>query len=249
MKNTELNSVENLGGGCGGGCSTPAPTPTPTPTPTPVTKPPLELHICMGLNACKGHDRYGTNACAGMGYCATAQAHTCHTLNNCRGQGGCGLYGDGEEQNFPGANDCAWQGSCAVPVQAERYSTQGPNKGKSVWVLARKLFEERMRKANRDFGPSPYKCGPPQSWLTQILGSYDSCGNSGDKYCSFGFNSPAKDAQELCQNSQPPQPPHMCGSSAKETNHCGGSSQSNHCGASSTGETNKSVNANKTSDE
>jgi hypothetical protein len=245
MKNTELNSVENLGGGCGGGCSTPAP----TPTPTPVTKPPLELHICMGLNACKGHDRYGTNACAGMGYCATAQAHTCHTLNNCRGQGGCGLYGDGEEQNFPGANDCAWQGSCAVPVQAERYSTQGPNKGKSVWVLARKLFEERMRKANRDFGPSPYKCGPPQSWLTQILGSYDSCGNSGDKYCSFGFNSPSKDAQELCQNSQPPEPPHLCGSSAKETNHCGGSSQSNHCGASSTGETNKSVSSNKTSDE
>ena len=28
---------------------------------------PLELHACMGLNACKGHDRLGTNDCAGTG--------------------------------------------------------------------------------------------------------------------------------------------------------------------------------------
>jgi hypothetical protein len=211
MDKKELPTIENL---CGGSCSTPAPAPTPNTTNTTV-KVPLELHICMGLNACRGHDRYGTNECAGTGYCATAQAHTCHTLNNCRGQGGCGLYGDGEEQNFPGANDCAWQGSCAVPVQAERYSTQGDNKGKSVWVLARKLFEERMRKSNRNFGASPYKCGPPEAWLTQILGSYDSCGNSGDKYCSFGFNNPTADAQELCKNSEP----HGCASKG-EANKC-----------------------------
>lgn len=212
MDKKELPTIENL---CGGGCSTPAPAPTPNTTTTTVNVP-LELHICMGLNACRGHDRYGTNECAGTGYCATAQAHTCHTLNNCRGQGGCGLYGDGEEQNFPGANDCSWQGSCAVPVQAERYSTQGDNKGKSVWVLARKLFEERMRKSNRNFGASPYKCGPPEAWLTQILGSYDSCGNSGDKYCTFGFNNPAEDAKELCQKSEP----HLCGSKG-EANKCG----------------------------
>lgn len=225
MDKKELPTIENL---CGGGCSTPAPAPTPNATSTTVNVP-LELHICMGLNACRGHDRYGTNECAGTGYCATAQAHTCHTLNNCRSQGGCGLYGDGEEQNFPGANDCAWQGSCAVPVQAERYSTQGANKGKSVWVLARQLFEERMRKSNRTFGASPYKCGPPQAWLTQILGSYDSCGNSGDKYCTFGFNNPAKDAQELCRQSEP----HLCGSSG-EANKCGAdvhSVDANKCGA------------------
>jgi len=80
---------------------------------SPVINQPRELHACMGLNACKGHDRLGTNACAGSGVCATAAAHSCHTLNNCRGQGGCGLYGTGEEQNHPGENPCSWQGSCA----------------------------------------------------------------------------------------------------------------------------------------
>jgi hypothetical protein len=154
----------------------------------------------MGLNACKGHDRFGTNNCAGTGYCATAQAHTCHTLNNCRGQGGCGLYGSAEEQMHPGANECAWQGSCAVPIQAERYSTMGENAGKSTWLLARQLFEQRMTKqSQRTIGPAPYKCGPPQAWLTSILGQYDSCGNSGNKVCSFGFNNPADHARDLCE--------------------------------------------------
>ena len=153
----------------------------------------------MGLNACKGHDRYGTNNCAGTGYCATAQAHVCHTLNNCKGQGGCGLYGSAEEQNFPGANDCSWQGSCAVPIQAERFSTLGDNAGKSVWLLARKLFEGRMAKAHRNIGEAPMKCGPTQAWLTSVLGQYDSCGNSGNKVCSFGFNNPDTNSKALCE--------------------------------------------------
>lgn len=193
------NLEANLCGGGGGGSTTPAPGPSSGGALPPA---PVELHICAGLNACRGHDRYGTNTCAGTGYCATAAAHTCHTLNNCRGQGGCGLYGDAEEQMLPGTNDCCWQGSCAVPVQAERYSTQGENTGKSVWVLARKLFEERMDKSSRTFGPSPFKCGPPQAWLTEILGSYDSCGNSGNKYCTFGYNNPARDAAALCKHSE-----------------------------------------------
>jgi hypothetical protein len=225
MDNTDVNTIENLCGG--GGCSAPAPTPAPTPSNNAATTaPPVELHVCMGLNACKGHDRFGTNECAGMGFCATAERHNCHTLNNCRGQGGCGLYGDGEEQSNPGNNDCAWQGSCAVPIQAERYSTQGENKGKSVWVLARRLFEERMQKANRNVGDSPYKCGPPQAWLIQSLGSYDSCGNSGNKAGTFGFNDPAKDAAELCRNSQP----HLCGA-PDAANHCGSATDANHCGS------------------
>lgn len=196
---------------CGGGksaanmCSHPTP-PAPQPAAAPTTTAattnvPVELHVCMGLNACKGHDRFGTNSCAGTGSCATAERHNCKSLNNCRGQGGCGLYGTAEDDAVPGANECAWQGSCAVPIQAERFSTQGENKGKSVWVLARKLFEERMRKANRTYGPSPYECGPPQAWLVQSLGSYDSCGSAGNKYCTFGFNDPAKDAKELCERS------------------------------------------------
>jgi hypothetical protein len=181
--------------GCGGSGTAS----TPSASASSVT-PPMELHVCMGLNACRGHDRFGTNACAGMGYCATAATHVCHTLNNCRGQGGCGLYGDGHEQMKPGANDCAWQGSCAVPIQAERFSTQGENTGKSTWKLARKLFEERMKKSNRDFGNAPDPCGPKQNWLTSVsaTGSYDSCGNSGNKYCSFGFNNPNDNSKKLC---------------------------------------------------
>jgi hypothetical protein len=210
-----------------GVCSSPSPGPSPAPGPTPGTLPaPVEFHICAGLNAGRGHDRYGTNTCAGTGYCATAAAHSCHTLNNCRNQGGCGLYGNGEEQSFPGQNDCSWQGSCAVPIQAVRFSTQGPNTDKSVWVLARKLFEERMTKSKRTFGQAPFKCGPPQAWLVEILGSYDSCGNSGNKYCSFGFNDPAKDAAELCQRSEPG----ICGSSA-QANHCSGPDSGPNSGA------------------
>jgi hypothetical protein len=170
----------------------------PKPGPTPA-KVPAELHACMGLNACKGHDRFGKNNCAGTGFCATAEQHNCQTLNNCRGQGGCGLYGDIKAQENPGNNECAWQGSCAVPVQAERYRTLGPERGKSVWLQARKLFEQRMAKANRNVGPAPFKCGPPQEWLVTSLGEYDSCGNSGNKVCSFGFNDPAKNAKDLCE--------------------------------------------------
>lgn len=188
----------NLGASQGGSCGTPSPSPSPQGG-TAVAVP-KELHACMGLNACKGHDRFGTNACAGTGYCATQQ-HVCHTLNNCRGQGGCGLYGSAEEQCRPGANACAFQGSCATPIQAERFATEGPNAGKSVWLLARKLFEDRMKQARREVGASPFGCGPPQQWLSS-LGPYDSCGSSGDKYCTFGFNSPARNAQELCDRSR-----------------------------------------------
>ncbi|HEV2859865.1 MAG TPA: hypothetical protein VGX48_02540 [Pyrinomonadaceae bacterium] len=206
MDEKESLTTENSCGGSADMCSHPTP-PAPKPAAAPTTSAataaaaPAELHACMGLNACKGHDRFGTNSCAGTGYCATAERHNCKSLNNCRGQGGCGLYGTAEDDATPGANECAWQGSCAVPIQAERYSTQGENKGKSVWVLARKLFEERMKKANRTYGPSPYECGPPQAWLVQSLGSYDSCGSAGNKYCTFGFNDPAKDAKELCERS------------------------------------------------
>lgn len=179
---------------CGGSGPEPSALSAPASTATPV-----ELHACMGLNACKGHDRTGANDCAGTGYCATAARHNCQTLNDCRGQGGCGLYGDANAQSNPGNNECAWQGSCAVPIQAERFSTFGPNKGKSVWLLARKLFEERMARANRSYGEAPFKCGPPQNWLVSVLGSYDSCGNSGNKSCSFGFNKPEDNAKELCE--------------------------------------------------
>lgn len=139
-----------------------------------------ELHACMGLNACKGHDRYGTNSCAGTGQCATASEHSCHTLNNCRNQGGCGLYGTGEEQNNPGNNDCSWQGSCAVPINAERFSTDGPNQGKGVWKRARKVFEDKMKRAKRQYGDSPSAVGPTTAWLKETYNpNYTACGASG----------------------------------------------------------------------
>ena len=73
-----------------------------------------ELHACLGLNNCAGQDHFGKdgapgfepNACAGQGYCATTQMHSCHTNNNCANQGGCGLYGSEDELTQPGQNDC-----------------------------------------------------------------------------------------------------------------------------------------------
>lgn len=146
--------------------------------------PPLELHACMGLNACKGHDYFGTNDCAGMGECAT-QHHVCHTLNNCAGQGGCGLFGSEEEFCHPGENPCASQGSCGTPIPASRFMSEGNNKGRSVWMVARELFEQRMNVAQRSVGPSPMKGGPTLEWLSENLGSGSSCGQSGAKFCSF----------------------------------------------------------------
>lgn len=149
-------------------CSTPTPSPAPAPgvpvpTPYPYKTEPafpgsgvigpqpegMPLHACMGLNACAGSDRFGVlgapgrepNACAGQGYCSTGTDHTCHVQNECKGQGGCGLYGTGEEMNNPGANACRSQGSCATPINAERFSTNGPNQGQSVWLRARAVFE------------------------------------------------------------------------------------------------------------
>jgi hypothetical protein len=116
--------------------------------------PVLEFHVCMGLNSCKGHGKDGTGTMAGTGQCATAQ-HVCHGANSCRGQGACGYLGDSAQQGSPGANTCKGAGSCASPINAGRVSSLGFNRGKSVWQLARRLFEQRMYDAGQPFGPSP----------------------------------------------------------------------------------------------
>ena len=136
------------------------PVPTPYPYadapvfPTAVGPGPAGLppHACMGLNSCQGSDRYGLegppgmgpNACAGQGYCSTTSDHTCHVQNDCRNQGGCGLYGTAEELDVPAVNECRSLGSCATPINAERFSTDGPNQGKSVWLRAREVFEQQI---------------------------------------------------------------------------------------------------------
>lgn len=173
----------------------------------------LPLHACMGMNACKGSDRFGIygpkfgapNECAGQGWCSTAADHTCHVQNECRNQGGCGLYGTAEEMNHPGRNDCRSQGSCATPINAERFSTNGPNQGKSVWLRARQVFAEQiwpdLRKellAKQKAGaipadlPLPAKLGKPPAafahtgptylWISadnSERGNMTACGSSG----------------------------------------------------------------------
>jgi hypothetical protein len=82
-----------------------------------------------------------------------------------------------------------------VPINAERISTDGPNQGKSVWMRARALFEERMHQAQRTFGEAPKQLstgvvsdttiyntteGPPTAWLDATMpGGYTACGASG----------------------------------------------------------------------
>jgi hypothetical protein len=162
-------------------------------------------HACMGLNQCQGQGRTRDNACAGQGYCSTALAynyanpdqptvsdHTCHVLNNCSGQGGCGLYGTGEEQLSPGANTCATLGSCATPINAERFSTDGPNQGKSVWLRARAVFAEKtwptLCAQNPSLPAQPpqvphhdlFKYGPTIEWIQDYSGQgMTACGASG----------------------------------------------------------------------
>lgn len=114
----------------------------------------LELHVCMGLNACQNHDVDGQAPMAGMGNCATVQ-HACHGDNECRGQGGCGYAGSEREQTKPGDQACKWNGSCASPINVSRVHSAGPYKGKSVWKHARAIFEARMYEAGLPFGPSP----------------------------------------------------------------------------------------------
>jgi hypothetical protein len=96
-----------------------------------------EPHVCRGINLCKGLGASKDNACAGQGTCATAKAHTCHTHNECRGQGGCG--------NTPGENSCKGKGECGVPMSSK------------TWKKARAKFEELLTKEGKKFGPAPAK--------------------------------------------------------------------------------------------
>lgn len=114
----------------------------------------IELHVCMGLNACKGHGRDCTGDLAGMGDCATV-LHVCHGANECRAQGGCGYSGTDAEQAKPGDQTCRWNGSCASPINESRVHAAGPYRGTSVWKRARMIFEHRMYESGVPFGPAP----------------------------------------------------------------------------------------------
>jgi hypothetical protein len=94
-------------------------------------------HVCRGLNTCKTKGKGSNNDCAGMGKCATVEAHSCKGDNACKGQGGCGEH--------PGQNSCKGQGDCSVPLDDK------------AWKKARKVYEEQMAKAGKKFGAAPKK--------------------------------------------------------------------------------------------
>lgn len=94
-----------------------------------------DVHVCRGLNACMNKGAGGDNACAGQGSCATAKAHLCHAMNDCKFQGGCG--------ESVGTNDCQGKGECAVPLN------------ETAWTAARERFEAAMQQGGTEFGTAP----------------------------------------------------------------------------------------------
>ncbi|MEP3889606.1 MAG: ferritin-like domain-containing protein [Hellea sp.] len=150
-------------------------------------------HACMGLNSCKNQGRTLSNDCAGQGWCSTSLAynaanpaepklsdHLCHVQNDCKGQGGCGLYGTEEEVATPGANACQAQGSCATPINAERFITESETlRTKSVWKQARSHFEGKFSGGSHAIGASPSDVGPQIEWIEASGQGMTACGSSG----------------------------------------------------------------------
>src|SRR5262245_45073861 len=99
-----------------------------------------EVHLCRGLNDCKGQGKDGKNDCRGQGVCATAKEHTCGGQNECKGLGGCG-------ENV-GANDCKGKGGCRVPLMIVPA-------GESAWDTLRKKKEAEWKAKNLEAGPAP----------------------------------------------------------------------------------------------
>ncbi len=96
-----------------------------------------ELHLCRGLNDCKGQGRDGKNSCRGQGTCATAKEHSCGGQNDCKGLGGCG--------EDAGANACKGKGGCHVPLM------------ESAWDTLRKKKEAEWTEKKLEVGPAPPK--------------------------------------------------------------------------------------------
>ena|SRR5579871_4008744 len=99
-----------------------------------------EVHLCRGLNTCKGlggGKTKGENACAGQGDCATVKEHSCGGENECKGLGGCGATA--------GANECKGKGGCHVPLMDD------------AWKTVRAAFEKKMKGQGKEFGNPPEK--------------------------------------------------------------------------------------------
>ena len=94
-----------------------------------------DVHLCRGLNDCKGKGKGGDNACRGQGACATAKEHQCSGKNECKGLGGCG----GNE----GANDCKGKGGCHVPLM------------EGAWQKLHDKLEAQWKEKKLEYGKAP----------------------------------------------------------------------------------------------
>jgi len=101
-----------------------------------------DVHLCRGLNECKGQGKDGKNSCRGQGTCATAKEHSCGAQNDCKALGGCG--------EIVGANECKGKGLCHVPLM-----TEPP--GDSAWDKLRKKKEAEWADKKLESGPAPAK--------------------------------------------------------------------------------------------
>jgi len=113
----------------------------------------FDMHVCRGLNECKGQGKNSSGSMAGDGTCSTAVAHGCSGSESCKGQSGCGK-GPAENQEHPGENEAKGQGGCAVPITTAVMSA-GKYEGRPVWEVARELFEARMKAKGVEVGAAP----------------------------------------------------------------------------------------------
>jgi hypothetical protein len=118
------------------GCKKGAPVYMPAPGSGDTTLAKAEVHLCRGLNDCKGLGKDGKNACRGQGLCATVN-HSCAGQNDCKGLGGCG----GKE----GVNDCKGKGGCSVPLM------------EAPWETLRKKKETEWTEKKLEIGAAPEK--------------------------------------------------------------------------------------------
>lgn len=94
-----------------------------------------DVHLCRGLNDCKGKGKGGDNACRGQGVCATAKEHACGGKNDCKLLGGCG--------GSAGENECKEKGGCKVPLM------------EGAWTKLHDKLEAKWKAAKLDHGPAP----------------------------------------------------------------------------------------------
>ena len=117
------------------GCGGEKPGAKPATTNGPEPKAVADVHLCRGLNDCKGKGNGGDNACRGQGSCATVKEHACGGKNECKGLGGCG--------ETAGENTCKEQGGCHVPLMP------------GAWKKLHDKLEVSWKEKKLEYGKAP----------------------------------------------------------------------------------------------